>query len=195
MALTDAKVTWIGAAVALALGVAVGALGMKSCTPEPETGTVVETRTDTIPGPADTVFVTVRVPVRAPYALPVYDSTDVHVLQAMIESILTDYDQLQLAFDSLSCIVATSTTTTPGAVLTAHLDMDEFRRDPRRGLYATAVITSRDTTRTTLVTEPGSILDYIGLGLHAGAGYNVITRTVDLQVGAGLQVKLDKLFF
>jgi hypothetical protein len=194
MSLTDAKVTWIGAAVALLIGAAVGALGMKACTAEPKTETITTVRTDTIPGPGDTSVVEIRVPVRVPYAVAITDSGDVRALQAFIESILTDYDALQARYDTLAGLVATTVTRTPDAELTAHLDMAEFRREPRRGLYATAVVTSRDTSRTTVHESPASFWGAFGWGVQAGAGFNLISRTPDVQVGVGVQLQLDELF-
>jgi hypothetical protein len=177
----------------IALGAALGAMALKSCTPEPKVETVVETRTDTIPGPADTVFVTVRVPVRVPYALPP-DSSSLEAWQRYAEQLLVDNDRLRMRIDSLENIEAVAITETPQALLTAHLNMPLFLANPKRGLWAEAIITARDTTRTRLVHEPRRFSDFIGYGIHAGAGYNVISRTVDFQIGAGLQLKLDQLF-
>lgn len=177
----------------IALGAALGAMALKSCTPEPKVETVVETRTDTIPGPADTVFVTVRVPVRVPYALPP-DSSSLEAWRGYAEQLLVDNDRLRIRLDSLENIEAHAVTETPSAILTAHLDMPLFLADPKRGLWAEAIITARDTTRTRLVQESRGLGDFIGYGIHAGAGYNVISRTVDVQIGAGLQLRLDRIF-
>lgn len=177
----------------LALGAALGAVTMKSCTPVPKVETVVETRTVTIPGPADSVIVTVRVPVRVPYALPP-DSSSLQLWQLYTEQLLVDNDRLRIRLDSLENIEAVAITETPQALLTAHLNMPLFLSNPKQGLWAEAVITSHDTTRTRLVQEAKGLFDFFGYGIHAGAGYNVMSRTVDFQIGAGLQLKLDQIF-
>ena len=177
----------------IALGIALGAFSMKSCTPEPKVETVVETRTVTIPGPADSVIVTVRVPVRIPYALPP-DSSTMELWRQYAEQLLVDNDRLRIRIDSLENIEAVAITETPEALLTAHLSMPLFLSNPKQGLWAEAIITSHDTTRTRLVQEAKGLFDFIGYGIHGGAGYNVISRTVDFQIGAGLQLKLDQIF-
>lgn len=171
----------------IALGIAVGALGMKSCTPDHKVETVVTTRTVTIPGPSDTAFVEVRIPVRVPvpYALPPAAQPLDSATLAYIEFLWSEIDRRQARIDSLEGIVATAVTETPSATLRAHLDMPVFLRNPKQGLWAEAEIRGSDTTRTFTESCELTFWRRFGIGLYGGLGYDIMNNTVGAQVGVG----------
>jgi hypothetical protein len=174
----------------IALGIAVGILGLKSCT-KSEPVIVTHTRTVEVPGPSDTVEMVVKVPVRIPYRveIPVGVSPD-SALQDYIISLWATVDEKQMRIDSLVNIVATATTETPDGVLTAHLDMPQFLQEPKRGLWAEANFRVTDTTRTEKETYELTFWRRFGIGIGAGLQYDAVGNKTGAGVHAGVQFRI-----
>jgi hypothetical protein len=176
----------------IALGVAIGILGLKSCT-KPEPVVVTHTRTVEVPGPSDTVEVVVKVPVRVPYRVEVPMPSNVapdSVLQDYIVSLWVSLDEKQARIDSLENITATATTETPEGLLTAHLDMPLFLQEPKRGLWAEASFNVTDTTRTNKESCDLTFWRRFGIGIGAGLQYDAVGNKTGAGINAGVQFRI-----